>query len=167
MKELAKLRALTEGTAKGKNPTVESSLDSLLLSLHEVKSRIEAGTVTEDTFALLAQTVEARKKEIDEKQKEVYNAIAKVGKALDKVWFHECAFYFLSVTEGFVQKFTQPLPKYDPLFASDSAKEALERTIALHFLRTGQFSTAETFIQVRGSLSTSFLKIEPSLGIQS
>ncbi|KIJ69459.1 hypothetical protein HYDPIDRAFT_106079 [Hydnomerulius pinastri MD-312] len=131
MKELAKLRASTERSAKGKNPSVDSSLDSLLQSLHEVKSRIDAGTVTEDTFALLSQTVEAKKKEIDEKQKEVYNAIAKFGKALDK-------------------KFAQPLPSYDPLYSSDAAREALERTIALHFLRTGQFSTAETFIQESG-----------------
>ncbi|KAH7889745.1 CTLH/CRA C-terminal to lish motif domain-containing protein [Phlebopus sp. FC_14] len=128
LKELAKLRALTEGSAKGKYPSVESSLDSLLQCLHEVKSRIEAGTVTEDTFALLAQTVETKKKEIDEKQKEVYNGIARFGKALDK-------------------KFTQPLPNYDPFFASDAAKQALERTIALHLLRTGQFAVAETFMQ--------------------
>lgn len=47
------------------------------------------------------------------------------------------------------QKFTQPLPTYDPLFTSHAAKEALDRTIALHLLRTGQFSTAETFIEVR------------------
>lgn len=85
MKDLAKLRAVTEGTSKGKNPSIEHSLDSLLQTLYQVRSRLEAGTTTEDTFALLAQTVEAKKKEIDEKQKEVYNAIARVGKALDKV----------------------------------------------------------------------------------
>lgn len=50
---------------------------------------------------------------------------------------------------SFSQKFTQPLPSYDPLFTSYAAKEALDRTIALHLLRTGQFSTAETFIEVR------------------
>lgn len=84
-KELEKLRALAESSTKGKIPSVESSLDSLLHSLYEVRSRIEAGTVTQDTFALLSQTVDSKKKEIDEKQKEVYNAIARVGKALDKV----------------------------------------------------------------------------------
>lgn len=41
------------------------------------------------------------------------------------------------------------MPTYDPLFTSHAAKEALDRTIALHLLRTGQFSTAETFIEVR------------------
>ncbi|KAG2349405.1 hypothetical protein BDR05DRAFT_922791 [Suillus weaverae] len=127
LKDLAKLERLTE-RAKGKTPSIENSLDSLLQSLREVKDRINAGSVTEDTYALLAQTVEAKKKEIDEKQKEIYNGIARLGKALDK-------------------KFTQPLPTYEPLFASKDALAALERTIALHFLRTGQFSTAEAFIQ--------------------
>ena len=85
MKELEKLRASTESSTKGKTPSADTSLDSLLQSLYEVKSRIEAGTVTQDTFALLSQTVDTKKKEIDEKQKEVYNAIARLGKALDKV----------------------------------------------------------------------------------
>lgn len=85
MKELEKLRVVTENSTKGRIPSVESSLDSLLQSLFEVRSRVEAGTVTQDTFALLSQTVDSKKKEIDEKQKEVYNAIARVGKALDKV----------------------------------------------------------------------------------
>lgn len=85
LKDLAKLRTVTEGTSKGRNPSIEYSLDSLLQTLHQVRSRLEAGTTTEDTFALLAQTVEAKKKEVDEKQKEIYNAIARVGKSLDKV----------------------------------------------------------------------------------
>lgn len=85
LKELEKLRTSTESSTRGKIPSVESSLDSLLQSLCEVKSRIAAGTVTQDTYALLSQTVDAKKKEIDEKQKEVYNAIARLGKALDKV----------------------------------------------------------------------------------
>ncbi|KAG1877625.1 hypothetical protein DFJ58DRAFT_712341 [Suillus subalutaceus] len=127
LKDLSKLERLTE-KAKGKPSSIENSLDYLLQSLREVKDRINAGSVTEDTYVLLAQTVEAKKKEIDEKQREIYNGIARLGKALDK-------------------KFTQPLPTYEPLFASKDAQAALERTIALHFLRTGQFSTAETFIQ--------------------
>lgn len=32
---------------------------------------------------------------------------------------------------------------------------ALERTIALHFLRTGQFDTAETFLEVSWNIATS------------
>lgn len=85
IKELEKLKASTENSAKGKIPAVDSSLDSLLQSLYEVKSRIAAGSVTQDTFALLSQTVDSKKKEVEEKQREVYNAIARLGKALDKV----------------------------------------------------------------------------------
>ncbi|OJA14004.1 hypothetical protein AZE42_07006 [Rhizopogon vesiculosus] len=130
LKELLKLEKLTE-KAQGKTPSIDNSLDSLLQSLREAKDRINAGSITEETYVLLAQTVEAKKKEIDEKQKEIYNGIARFGKALDK-------------------RFTQPLPTHDPLFTSERAQAALERTIALHFLRTGQFSTAETFIQECG-----------------
>jgi hypothetical protein len=84
LKELLKLEKLTE-KAQGKAPSIENSLDSLLQSLREVKDSINAGSVTEDTYVLLAQAVETKKKEIDEKQKEIYNGIARFGKALDKV----------------------------------------------------------------------------------
>ncbi|KAG6337209.1 hypothetical protein ID866_1881 [Astraeus odoratus] len=131
MDELARLRAITEGTPKGKAPPIDSSLDSLLQTLFQVKDRLEAGTISEDTFALLAQTVEAKRKDIEEKQKEIYSAIMRLGKALDK-------------------SFTQSLPAYDPLFASDNAKASLDLVVAMHLLRTGQFSTAETFIQESG-----------------
>ena len=47
------------------------------------------------------------------------------------------------------QRFPAPLPSYQPMFNSPEAVTALERTIAAHFLRTGQFETAETFIEVR------------------
>lgn len=61
------------------------------------------------------------------------------------------------VTESFVvlssllQKFTNPVPELEPLFDSPDAQEVLQRTIALHFLRTGQFNIAETFLNVRVS----------------
>ncbi|KAI6109149.1 CTLH/CRA C-terminal to lish motif domain-containing protein [Pisolithus croceorrhizus] len=131
LKELAKLRAVTEGTSKGRNPSIEGSLDSLLQTLHQVKNKIETESLNKDTLVLLAQTIEAKKKEIDEKQKEIYNAIVRLGKALDKT-------------------FTQPLPSYDPLFMSDDAKASLDAIVAVHFLRTGQFSAAEMFIQESG-----------------
>ncbi|KAI0374779.1 hypothetical protein BV20DRAFT_1010391 [Pilatotrama ljubarskyi] len=129
LKELAKLEKLASGTSsgKGKGPSVDQSLDALLESLRNAKERFLAGTGSQATLEALAKTVEEKKKEIDDRQKEVYNALAKFGKALDK-------------------KFTNPLPSYDPLFTSPEAKAALERTIAIHFLRTGQFETAETFL---------------------
>jgi hypothetical protein len=92
MKELSKLQQLTNpsssGAKKSKTPSVDASLDSLLSSLRDVRAQVENGTATGVTLAALPKTVEARKKEVDEKQKEVYNAIAKLGKALDKVRFN-------------------------------------------------------------------------------
>ncbi|KAI0361981.1 hypothetical protein OH77DRAFT_1388452 [Trametes cingulata] len=143
LKELAKLEKLASGTStgKGKAPSIDQSLDSLLESLRSTKERFLAGTGSQATLEALAKTVEEKKKEIDDRQKEVYNALAKFGKALDK-------------------KFTNPLPSYDPLFTSPEAKAALERTIAIHFLRTGQFETAETF------LSESDVDVPPDMRAQ-
>ncbi|EGN93235.1 hypothetical protein SERLA73DRAFT_189735 [Serpula lacrymans var. lacrymans S7.3] len=139
LRELNKLEKLAERSYKGKGPSIDNSLDTLLQSLNGVKERIEAGTTTEDTFALLAHTVETKKKEVDDKQKEVYNALSRLGKALDK-------------------KFTSSLPSYSPLFTSDSSREALDLTIAHHFLRTGQFATAETFLEESGRTIPSELR---------
>ena len=87
LKELAKLEALTSDAANGKRkaPSVNDSLDSLLDSLREVKDRLQAGSASDETLVLLAKTVDARRKEIDDRQKEVYNSLARYGKALDKV----------------------------------------------------------------------------------
>ncbi|KAH9946207.1 uncharacterized protein BXZ73DRAFT_86381 [Epithele typhae] len=129
LKELAKLDKIVAGgsAGKAKAPSIDQSLDALLDTLREAKERYLVGTGSQAALITLSKTVEAKKKEIDERQREVYNALAKVGKALDK-------------------RFTNPLPSYDPLFSSPEAKEALERTIAVHFLRTGEFETAETFL---------------------
>ncbi|KAI0306384.1 hypothetical protein B0F90DRAFT_1814293 [Multifurca ochricompacta] len=131
LKELDKLQKLTSDVpamGKSKTPAIQDSLNSLLQTLYAQKKRLEAGLTSEAELVTLARAVEARKKEIDERQKEIYNSLARYGKALDK-------------------KFTTPLPTYEPLFASKDAQSALEHVIAMHFLRTGRFSTAETFIQ--------------------
>ena len=47
-----------------------------------------------------------------------------------------------------MQKFTNSLPSYSPLFTSETSVAEMERSIAIHFLRTGQFTTAETFLEV-------------------
>lgn len=91
LKELAKLEKLTEKTsAKSKSPSISDSLDSLLQSLRDTKERLEAGTDTQDTFTQLASTVEQRKKEVDDRQKEIYSSLSRFGKALDKVSTHQC-----------------------------------------------------------------------------
>jgi DNA repair exonuclease SbcCD ATPase subunit len=85
LKELAKLEKLTDRTAKGKSPSISDSLDSLLQSLRDVKDRLQAGTETQDTFGQLAVAVDTRKKEMEDKQKEIYSSLSRFGKALDKV----------------------------------------------------------------------------------
>jgi DNA repair exonuclease SbcCD ATPase subunit len=86
LKELAKLERLTDNaSAKGKSPSISDSLDSLLQSLRDVKDRLEVGTETQDTFSQLAMTVDAKKKEVKDKEQEIYSSLARLGKALDKV----------------------------------------------------------------------------------
>ncbi|KAF8163256.1 ubiquitin-protein ligase E3 [Crassisporium funariophilum] len=126
LKELTKLERST--AAKGKGSTIADSLDSLLQSLQEAKQAFLAGNCTEDHLRALARTVENKKKEVDDRQKEVYSVLSRFGKTLDK-------------------KFPTTLPTYSDLFSSTSSVNALERTIALHLLRTGQFEVAETFLQ--------------------
>ncbi|KAI0064615.1 hypothetical protein BV25DRAFT_1881953 [Artomyces pyxidatus] len=142
LKELIKLEQLTAKSPsanKGKTPAINDSLDSLLQTLYGHKKRLEEGLSSEQELQSLAKTVEVRKKEIDDRQKEVYNSLARYGKALDK-------------------RFPTSLPTYDPLFASPEAEVALERVIAMHFLRTGRFSTAETFIEEFGVDIPSYLQ---------
>ncbi|KAL5511842.1 hypothetical protein ACEPAH_5060 [Sanghuangporus vaninii] len=142
LKELDRLQSLTSfdpgpsssgltspfTVQKGKQTIgVAEALDGLLAALRDVKERVESGTASEHDVANIAKIVEERKKEIDDRQKEIHATIGRIGKALDK-------------------KFTNPVPEIDPLFTSNEAQDALQRTIALHFLRTGQFETAELFM---------------------
>ena len=82
-KELAKLERLT--AAGGNPPSIPDSLDTLLFSLQEVRLRLSDLAADEVTLRNLVQSVESRKKEVDERQKEVYSSISRLGKALDKV----------------------------------------------------------------------------------
>lgn len=146
LKELAKLEKLTAAASgKGKSPSISDSLDSLLHSLREARDDIQAGPVSSDFFLQLSQTVELKKKEVDDRQKEIYSSVSRFGKALDKVCTRGLRCWPLADLE---QKFTAALPSYPDVFTSPTSVAALERTIALHFLRTGQFDTAGTFLQV-------------------
>ncbi|KAG5654513.1 hypothetical protein H0H81_001154 [Sphagnurus paluster] len=82
LKELVKLEKLT--ASKGKAPSISDSLDALLSSLHDVKNQLEKGQVDQDTLQQLSRTVEAKKRDIDDRQKEVYSSVSRLGKALDK-----------------------------------------------------------------------------------
>ncbi|EJD53026.1 hypothetical protein AURDEDRAFT_110825 [Auricularia subglabra TFB-10046 SS5] len=144
LKELAKVEKVSafasapsssshRASSSKKAPTasIASSLDSLLESLREFKQGIEAGATSEEVVAAITRTVEEKKKEIDDRQKEVYNALGKLGKSLDK-------------------KFPTALPECEPMFTSPEATAALDRTVASHFIRTGQFAVAATFLEESG-----------------
>lgn len=83
LKELTKLEKLT--ATNGKGPSISQSLDSLLKALHDARAAFIAGECDGVYLRQLAVAVEAKKKEIDERQKEVYSALSRLGKALDKV----------------------------------------------------------------------------------
>lgn len=86
LKELAKLEKLTSKLSqKGKSPSIPDSLDSLTRILMETKAAADDGTLSEHTLESLAQTIDLCKKEVDERQKEIYGSISRFGKALDKV----------------------------------------------------------------------------------
>ncbi|KAG5640975.1 hypothetical protein DXG03_006468 [Asterophora parasitica] len=87
LKELERLNKLVSNEppmGKSKTPAIQDSLDSLLQTLHVQKKRLAAGLATEAELTMLARNVEATK-EIDERQKGIYNSLARYGKTLDKV----------------------------------------------------------------------------------
>ncbi|KAF7304839.1 CTLH domain-containing protein [Mycena kentingensis (nom. inval.)] len=129
LKELAKLEKLTATKSKA----IPDSLDALLDSLRHAKHSILAhpSSLSPDVLLHLSQTVDTKKKEVEDRQKEIYSSVARLGKALDK-------------------KFPTTLPSYPNVFTSGSSIAALERTIAIHLLRTGQFDTADVFLEECG-----------------
>lgn len=87
LKELAKLERLTAvGTsAKGKTTSISVTLDSLLLSLNQAKEQLQTDGMSPQALTTLTRNVETKKKEVDDRQKEIYSSVARIGKALDKV----------------------------------------------------------------------------------
>ena len=83
LKELAKLEQLS--SSKGKSKSIDESLDALLQTLREAKERAQHGELDEPSCQELLLSVEAKKKDVDERQKEIYSSITRLGKALDKV----------------------------------------------------------------------------------
>ncbi|KAG8706891.1 hypothetical protein FRC08_000810 [Ceratobasidium sp. 394] len=140
--ELSKLQSATDITGKASRttstkktktkapaPAVGQSLDALLSHLHELKHKLSvaelaegelqsnSSDLSEDDLVSLTKVIEERRKDIEERQKEVYASLGRMGKLLDK-------------------KFPMQLPDTGPLFTSETAMDALERTIAMHFFRT-------------------------------
>ena len=84
LKELAKLEKLTSD-AKGKSAAVVDSLDALLASLRGAQVKLQEGSTPKDSLENLAKSVETHKKAVDDRQKEVYSSMSRLGKAFDKV----------------------------------------------------------------------------------
>jgi len=83
LKELVKLEKLIN--AKEKCALAPSILDSLLQTLYQAKETLKTGDLSPEQFISLARSIEATKREIDDRQKEVYSATSRFGKVLDKV----------------------------------------------------------------------------------
>jgi len=84
IKELAKLGKLT-ADGKAKSPPIDQTLDALLATLRAEREGVESGGSSAEALEGLATKVENLKKDLDDRQKEIYNSISRYGKALDKV----------------------------------------------------------------------------------
>jgi hypothetical protein len=139
LKEISKLEQLTQWDkpSKGKSPSISTSLDTLLTTLRAARTKVDTDSSSAGpSIVVLPKAVEDCRKEVDQRQKEVYNALAKIGKALDKV-------------------FTAPLPEmseHAPLFAEKEDVKALEEAIAQHYMRTGHFEIARVLVEVRRTM---------------
>jgi hypothetical protein len=85
LKELEKLEKLTSLSGKSKASSVNDTLDGLLSALQALKQQIESGLATPYGIESISRVVEERKKDLDERQREVYGSITRLGKTLDKV----------------------------------------------------------------------------------
>lgn len=113
--------------ATSANESVLDALDHLLESLEEAKrSTLPAQILT----AQLQQKVTKCSKTINDKHKEYYNALSKLGKALDK-------------------KFVIPIDGVADanLFQNEDAQRALNRVIRDHLERSGEWEVARMFEQ--------------------
>jgi hypothetical protein len=129
LNEITKLEQLTQwaGPSKSKAPSIPTSLDVLLGILYAAREDLSPATL-----GSLPKATKDCRQDIDQRLKEVYNAISKISKAMDKV-------------------FTAPVPDLSengPLFAEKEDVRALEEAIAQHYLRTGHFDIARVLVEV-------------------
>lgn len=85
LKELAKLEKLTLLQSNATASPIIQALDSLLQTFYATKEHISNGDIDENQLRQILHVVEMKKKEVDERQKEIYNSMSRFGKALDKV----------------------------------------------------------------------------------
>lgn len=89
IKELDKIESLSSVLplpgSKNKSSAIGTTLDDLHAELEKAKAAVEAGEDPQRIFAELSKKIELSKKQVDERQKEHNNALARFGKAVDKV----------------------------------------------------------------------------------
>jgi len=91
LNELDRYQTLTrfpeddEAVAKAKSLPMSRTIDNLLRDLYELKHAAESGAISASGYHDLVTMVDAHKKELDERQKESYSSLTKLGKAIDKV----------------------------------------------------------------------------------
>lgn len=115
--------------ATSADESVMDALDHLLDALEEAK---RSTLPTQILTAQLQQKVTKCGKTINEKHKEYYSALSKLGKSLDK-------------------KFVIPIDGVADakLFQSELAQGALDRVVRDHLERCGEWEVARMFEQVR------------------
>ncbi|KAL1924445.1 uncharacterized protein VTP21DRAFT_4099 [Calcarisporiella thermophila] len=107
----------------------QDRLDGLIAALESTKERILSGEgSTAVSLANLSKTIKETSAQITDDQKEFHSALSKYGKAIDK-------------------KFKQELAVGNNPEAFRGKEDILNRTVAMHLIRQGQFELANSFIQ--------------------
>lgn len=69
-------------------PCISESLEALLETLRSLRQRVQTESSLE-ALRELPNLMELKKKEIDDKQKEIHTCLGRLGKTIDKVWFSD------------------------------------------------------------------------------
>ncbi|KEP54859.1 putative ubiquitin-protein ligase E3, partial [Rhizoctonia solani 123E] len=81
----ARVNTGKKSKSKAPAPPIGQSLDALLASIYELRQKAGDGeSVSDEDFQTLAKNVGEKKKDIEERQKEVYASLTRMGKLLDK-----------------------------------------------------------------------------------
>ncbi|PWN18363.1 hypothetical protein BCV69DRAFT_288419 [Microstroma glucosiphilum] len=133
----ARPRVSSTSASSSTTTTVAEILDELLTSLETIQSALKSGSTTAPSApVVLAETKSAiarSQKAFNDRTKEVYNALARSGKAYDKK--------FTTSVEGIAN------PK---LSMGDEAQQALEAVVMDHLLRMGEWDAAQQLSQKSG-----------------
>ncbi|KAF9129011.1 hypothetical protein BGW39_004539 [Mortierella sp. 14UC] len=117
-----------------KQRTLETNdpLDRLIAVVNEAKEKIRADPSTVNTsLATLGKSIKTVSNGISEEQKEIQSSLSKYSKAIDK-------------------KFTADMMAAINPHAFDKKENILRNTIAMHFIRQGNFEIGDTFAKEAG-----------------